>query len=78
MRKQELSKALKMAQSDEALGEVPNIVDGYGLPGFAPVCITLKNLAALIRWQCIYFNGNLDNEALNDIAILGKKRFIIL
>jgi len=78
MTKSELSQAVNKALSNENLGEVPNVVDGYGLPDFKPVHITLNNLAALVRWQCVQLNGSLDSTALNELAQIGKKKFLIL
>jgi len=51
---------------------------GCGLPGFKPVHTTLAAVAKLIRWQAIRFNGQWDAEALNEIATIGRKKFLIV
>lgn len=81
MKKDQLQRAVEIATSDEDLStemEQIDIFSGFGLPDFEPVTVTVKQLAALVRWQCSQFNGGIDAQALNEIAELGKKRFQVV
>lgn len=79
MHKRQLEAAVAIARSAaDLLGEDIDVFHGYGLHGFKPVTCTLRQVAALIRWQCVYLNGNLDGAALDELADLGKTRFIVL
>jgi hypothetical protein len=61
------------------LSDVDNsILFGYGLPHFTPVHTTLEAVAKTIRWQALQMNGEWDSEALNEVASLGRKNFLIL
>ena len=51
---------------------------GYGLPSFKPVYTTLEAVAKTIRWQALQMNGEWDAAALNEVAELGRRNFIIL
>ncbi len=55
-----------------------HIFDGFGLFNFKQVTVTLKQLAALVRWQCLYLPGGIDAEALDEIAKAGKTKFMVL
>lgn len=77
MNKQEFSKALELAKNNSYGIANISLFDGFGLPYFKPVACTLNDMAGLISWQCICFNGSLDTEALNEIWNC-KKRFIIV
>ena len=87
MTKQELNAATKIAlDSGRSLSDHPiEVFDGYGLRGFEKVTCTLKCLAALIRWECVYmFSPNpnlgnrLDQEALNFLASIGRTKFQVV
>lgn len=81
MTKDQLQCAVEIATSNEDLStemEQIDIFSGYGLSNFKPVTVTVKQLAALVRWQCAQFNGGIDAQALNEIAELGKKRFQVV
>ena len=79
MTMQQLSQAVAIARSGKSLDiESMGIFDGFGLPDFKPVVCTLDALAMLIRWQCVQFNGELDHEALNEIAERGRHRFHVV
>lgn len=79
MTKQELSEALKIANSEKSLENVDiEIFDGYGLKNFQPIYCTVEQLARLIRWQCFQLNGKIDDEELNNLAYAGKKKFLIV
>jgi len=65
--------------SDRDLSNVDDsILFGCGLSSFKPVHTTLEAVAKLIRWQAYQFNGEWDAEALNEVAVLGRKNFLIL
>lgn len=52
---------------------------GFGLADFKPIFCTIRQLAAIIRWQCLFINGSgHDAEALQEIAVLGKRRFQVI
>jgi len=78
MTKSELSKATKMAQEGNAgILETDKFL-GFGLTNFQPVTVTLKELAQLVAWQCVQLNGEIDGDALNEIARHGRHRFQIV
>ncbi len=78
MNKQELSNSLKIAQSNEKLGneDISNFL-GFGLKDFPPIYCTTNQIAALIRYQCIQMNGKICSNALQEIGNASRK-FIIL
>lgn len=76
MTKNELNRALTIAQSTETLENVDiSIFAGFVLPGFAPVNVTSRQIASLIRWQAFQFGGEIDAQAFNEIATSGRKKF---
>jgi hypothetical protein len=79
MTKQQLSQAVELAESEEVLsGEDIGHFDGFGLGGFQPVTCTIRQLARLVRWQCVRLDLTVDADALNEIATLGKRRFMVV
>ncbi len=59
----QLSKALALAQSKQSLQhEDIEQFDGFGLPDFRPITCTIPQLARLVRWQCLRWNGTVDAE----------------
>ena len=79
MRKAELSEALKLAQDPNVdLSAEDDLFNGFGLPDFKPVTCTIRQLAKLVRWQCICLNGAVDGNNLNEIAEIGRKKFIVV
>ena len=84
MTRNDLRRAVAMANDPEIeLIAGPNAVDisrfrGFGLAGFAQMHCTIRELAALVRWQCCYVFGGLDCAALTEIALFGRQRFVIL
>ncbi len=77
----------KEAQAAYALANDPQqtftavdtgIFDGFGLPEFKPVHVTLRQVAALMRWQALQMNGEWDHTALTEVIELGRARFLIL
>ncbi len=79
MNKQEMTEALTLAKTRKVNEPTDiSIFAGCALRGFEPVNVTLDAVAALINWQALQFNGQWDNEALNEIAIAGRKKFMII
>jgi hypothetical protein len=80
MNKKEFQTAVTIAQNDSIdLGnEDLGSFDGFGLADFAPVTVTLRQVARLIRWQCQQFSGGYDMEALQEIRDHGRRRFDIV
>ena len=75
----QFKKAFSLADSDRCLDNVDDThLFGYGLPDFKPVFTTIEAVAKVIRWQARYLNGKWDQNELNEIARLGRKRFLIL
>ena len=74
----EFRQAFKLAQSDEEITEnYQEVFDGYGLRDFQPVTVTIRQVARLMRWQAQYLSGGWDNEELNTIREVGRKKFLI-
>lgn len=75
MNKKEFNQAVNLAKTPIGFDDT-ELFDGFGLPDFKPVCCTLKAMASLIKWQALQFNGQFDQEALNEIWNC-RKRFLI-
>ena len=89
MTRNELSLAVSLAQSYEKLElgtfigkhgsqRLIDLFNGYALSDYNPVHITIRDLAALVRYECMMMNGELDTAALQEIAEVGKAKFIII
>lgn len=85
MNRPEFKAACAIALNGEDLtGENIDPFDGYGLKGFEPVYVTLRQVARLIRWQALPImvpkgsQPSLDNEQLEGIAKVGRHKFIII
>ena len=79
MTKTELQKAVKIAVSNAELNDANiDIFNGFGLHGFGRIICTTKALARLIRWQCLQFDGSLNQEALNEISRIGRHKFVVV
>ena len=79
MKTADLDRALAIARSGRPLNVADlSIFDGFGLPDFKPVTCTVEALAMLVRWQCVQLNGEINAEALQEIATYGRKRFLVL
>lgn len=76
MNRQEFNRAFTIAQGPQSLPEGP--FNGFGLPDFQPVHVTLRQVAELMRWQALQFNGEWNAEALQEIAKHGRQKFIII
>jgi hypothetical protein len=79
MTKNQLSRAMEMARATVNLSNVDiGIFHGFGLPSFKPVWCTIEQIAVLIRWQAIKFDGSIDSDALQELASAGRKKFLVL
>lgn len=79
MTREQLQTALALATSRRGLNlDDLALFDRFGLPDFKPVTCTVSALAMLVRWQCICFNGSIDPDALDEIASIGRHRFLVL
>ena len=84
MNKSEMKIAVSLAKSGQALmDQATGIFDGFGLPDFAPVHVTLRQVAWLIRWQAGMIVGRVgqpawDAQEIDDIAYVGRTKFIII
>jgi inorganic pyrophosphatase/exopolyphosphatase len=78
MNTQEFKAAFAIAKSSQDLSHVDTShLFGYALKDFQPTATTLEAVAAIMRWQALYFNGNWNQEELDEIRQIGRKRFII-
>ena len=55
-----------------------SIFSGYGIRGFKPVFCTIRQVAALIRYQCGYICGGYDMQELNELARAARRLFNII
>ena len=80
MTKNEFASAFKIAKDFSIdLTNVDNShIFGYGLPHFVPVHCTLEQVAKEIRWSALQFDGQWNGDALNEVANLGRRNFIVL
>lgn len=53
--------------------------DGCGLPEFdGPIYVTLEQVAAFVKYQAMQMNGEWNAIELQNIAVIGRKHFIII
>jgi len=55
-----------------------SILIGCGLPDFGKKYCTIKQVAALLRWQALQLNGEWDSEELDSIFKIAQKKFLVL
>ncbi len=76
MCKSEFSRALALMEDLRQAGKLDLLAfmkgdmmmfDGFGLSDFEPVACTLTQLAQLIAYQALCFDGSLDQAALDEI-----------
>jgi len=78
MNANEFKAAFAIATSNKDLTDVSfDHLYGYGLKDFEPVSTTLDAIAKVMRWQALYMNGTWDQEELDTIRIVGRKKFIV-
>jgi hypothetical protein len=73
----QLAMSIAIDSNIDLSGVDDSIFNGFGLPGFNPVSVTLRQVAKLIRWQAIMFNGEFDAYMYNEIVSIGRKKFIV-
>lgn len=79
MTKEELKQAVTIAKSSIVLNRDISIFNGFALRDFKPLVVTIDDIAALVRWQAVcILTGELDTEALNEIAQYGRNRFLVV
>ena len=80
MNKEELKRAVELAKERHVDFSQTNLhlFTGFGLKAFKPLHCTISDVADLIRWQAFKFDGELDTEAINEIAEAGRHKFIIV
>lgn len=83
MTKAQLTQAMRQAEADSKAGkpfdhEAMDILCGCALPEFEPVTCTLNAVANLVRWQAHRFDGTWDEQEINDIANIGRRKFNIV
>lgn len=76
MTKKELNLALNGAVKGD-YDRICDKFDGFGLPEFVPVACTIRELSALVAWQCIQLNGDVDGAALDEIWQC-RRKFIVV
>lgn len=79
MNKAEFREALEIARSERDLSDVNiSLFDGFGMPDFKQVCCSTTDVAKLIRYQALNFDGSMDYDALADIKRIGRRKFSII
>jgi hypothetical protein len=75
----EFKAAFEIAKTDVSLTQHDIAVfDGFGLPDFQPVTVTVEQVARLIRYQAQFMSGGWESAALNVIRECGRRKFIVL
>jgi len=77
--KAQLDQAMDIARSDRDLSNFDDeLLHGYGLASFKPVSVCLEAVARMIRWQCIYINGGIDADALDQLVRVFRHHVTII
>jgi hypothetical protein len=77
MTKAQFDAATKMAK-EGTYGDVDDtILDGCGLPDFKPVTVSIDAAARFIAWQCLCLNGQFDQEALNEMREISRRKWLV-
>ena len=75
----EFAEAFEIAKSDEDLSAIDDTpLYGCALRNFKPVHTTLRAVAKLIRWQALKLNGDWDMTEIDDLANIGRTKFLII
>lgn len=77
MTKLQFDQCTQMAQKGITNHSNLDIFHGFALKSFKQIVCTYKDMAALIQWQTIQLNGNIDTENLNQI-FQNRRKFIIV
>lgn len=79
MTRKELKEAVKIAVSDVSLSEVDDDhLFGYELPSFKKTVSTIQAIAKMIRWQCVYLNGKICENSLNELFSIFKNKVTVV
>jgi len=80
MNKPQLDEAMRIARDPnrDLLQVDLTTLEGYGLPGFKPVSVTIEMVAAMIRWQCIQLNGEIDAEEFDQLVNVFRHKVTII
>lgn len=80
VKKDEFKQAMKLATTYEVglMAEDIAVFDGYGLKDFPQVYVTIRQVAALIRWQAVRFDGTLDSQEISDLGWVARRKFVVI
>ena len=79
MNKAEFQKAFEIAVSDQDPSAVEDdILHGCALPDFDPVTCTVECVAKMIRWQCIQLDGSVDENELDSLRNLFRRKVTVV
>lgn len=68
--------ALALAESDQPISfREADCLSGCALADFQPIRVPLRAIAAMMRWQCLCFNGRMDYRELAELesVLVGKR-----
>ena len=79
MTRDQFCKAFELAGTETDLSKFDlSQFDGFGLPGFQPMTVTVGQVARLLRWQALRFDGSWDMEAAQEVLDCGRRRFVVV
>ncbi len=79
MTRDEFRRAFELAGSETDLSKFDlSQFDGFGLPVFQPATVTVGQVARLLRWQALRFDGSWDMEAAHEVLECGRRRFVVV
>lgn len=76
MTAREYQHAVYLAKSDKILPTVPDCMTGYGFDDFRPCGVIIREVAALIRYQCQYLISWSEDQ-IQQVKKQAMKKFII-
>jgi hypothetical protein len=65
-------------RSVDLSNEDTSCLEGCGLRDFVPTVATVRQIASLMRWQALYFNGTWYMEELNNIKEYLRRKVTVL
>lgn len=75
MTKTEFNRCFDIAKSEADLSQFDmEILHGCGLPSFQKVSVVPQVAARLLRWQCFCLTGGIDNEELNNMRNIFRRK----
>ncbi len=75
----QFSAAVEIAKGNADLSAIDTqILFGYGLRNFGPVAATVETVAAVIRWECVMLNGEIDSVALDTIHHIFRRKVTVV